>query len=730
MENTEITNQQNNEPVQKKHQVRKNNGSASGWSKFVSWIKNPSSDIVLFIVLLVLINLVGVRAFARFDLTGPKSYSLSDASKEAVKIIEEPLSIKVFFSSNLPAPYSNVDQYVRDILVEYKNNANKNFSYEYFDMDKPENQSSAQGYGLQQIQIQEVKNNEVGLKNAYMGIVFVYADQIEKIDGITSTSGLEYQITTMINKIVSSSNILTGLTGNVKLTLYKSEKLADFNINGFDQIESKVTAAYNTVNKKNMGRIDFEKIDPPAEQVKSICDKYGIQAINWKNKDGTSGSGAIGLVLEYNGSFRVIPLQMVNMIFSYAISGLDKLDDSLAESLQSLVSKTSKIGYLTGNGEIDLNDDQNGAKNFNSLVSDIYSLQEMDLSKDDIPQDMQCIIVNGPKTAFDEKALYKLDQFIMKGGNVMFFMDPYDVQQSQNGYYSQPQYIPVRTGLEKLLSKYGVECGTNYVMDEKCYTTLNQNYGKLTLYYAPMLTERSLAKNNLITKNLSSVIFVQAGSIDAQKAKDNADEKVTVLAKSSKDSWCMSDNIVLNPMYIQPPADKTTEKSEDLAVLIEGTFQSAYDKAPEDNADDNAASDSASKKSDETFTTDSHIAKSTQSGKIFVTGSSYLTTPMLLTENSKEPIAMFLRNTVDYMNGNSDLCTMRTKGLSLNELEVTTGGFVNFTKYFNQFGLAVLVAIVGLIVLLMRNAHRKQIRLRYDPKDSREVSKNKKEETK
>ena len=128
MENTEITNQQNNEPVQKKHQVRKNNGSASGWSKFVSWIKNPSSDIVLFIVLLVLINLVGVRAFARFDLTGPKSYSLSDASKEAVKIIEEPLSIKVFFSSNLPAPYSNVDQYVRDILVEYKNNANKNFS--------------------------------------------------------------------------------------------------------------------------------------------------------------------------------------------------------------------------------------------------------------------------------------------------------------------------------------------------------------------------------------------------------------------------------------------------------------------------------------------------------------------------------------------------------------------------------------------------------------------------
>src|SRR5574344_796990 len=210
------------ENTEKKHQVRKNNGRNTGWTKFVNWLKNPSSDIVLFIILLVMVNLVGVRAFARFDLTGPKSYSLSDASKEAVKTIEEPLSVKVFFSSNLPAPYSSVDQYVRDILVEYKNAANKNFSYEYFDMDKPANEQLATGYGIQQVQVREYKNNEANVKNAYMGMVFVYADQIEKLDDIESSSGLEYKITTTINKIVSAANIMTGLTGNVKLTLYLS----------------------------------------------------------------------------------------------------------------------------------------------------------------------------------------------------------------------------------------------------------------------------------------------------------------------------------------------------------------------------------------------------------------------------------------------------------------------------------------------------------------------------
>ena len=86
-------------------------------NKFISWIKNPSADIWLFIVAVVLLNLVASRAFFRIDLTESKSYSLSSSSKEVVKSLEEPLNVKVFFSANLPSPYSNVDQYVKDILM-------------------------------------------------------------------------------------------------------------------------------------------------------------------------------------------------------------------------------------------------------------------------------------------------------------------------------------------------------------------------------------------------------------------------------------------------------------------------------------------------------------------------------------------------------------------------------------------------------------------------------------
>ena len=88
--------------------------------KFINWLKSSSSDFALFIILIILANIVGYNAFARFDLTGPKSYSLSKASKTIVKNLEEPLSVRVFFDDNLPSPYNSVAQYVKDILTEYK----------------------------------------------------------------------------------------------------------------------------------------------------------------------------------------------------------------------------------------------------------------------------------------------------------------------------------------------------------------------------------------------------------------------------------------------------------------------------------------------------------------------------------------------------------------------------------------------------------------------------------
>lgn len=688
--------------------------------KFLGWLKSPSSDLALFVVLLFLANLVGQRAFLRFDLTGPRSYSLSPASAQLVRTLNAPLSVKVFFSRNLPAPYNSAEQYVNDLLVEYKGAANRNFSYSFFDMDKKENQQLASDYGLSQAQIQQVANNEVGIKEVWMGLAIVYQDSIQALDSLTSTDGLEYKLTTTMSKMISTADALAGLGANdkINLTLYATDKLSGFQISGFDKLGANVKSAYEAVNKKNMDRIAFTTVDPSPSDIPTLAQKYGIQSITWKNSDGSEEQGTIGLVLEYKNNFRLIPLNMQRSLFGYAIVGLDSLESAIGDSLRSLMAKSADIGYLTNQGEPSIYDQQNGAGNFNGLVSDLYTLKEIDLSKDQIPASLTTIIINGPKKAFSDEELYKIDQFIMRGGNVLFFVDPFNV--TQGGYYQQPQYLPLDTGLGKLLSAYGVSLGQNYVMDEHCYTTIQQGYGKLSLPWAPLLQQHELAPSSVITRNLGNLIFLQNGSVDPAGSLANKNLKITVLAKSSPASWLVSKDISLNPLVTAAPADKSTEKAQDLAVLVEGKFKSAFGAA---GSNGGAGTSSAAPNSAGRFSTSNRLAESVLPGKIFVTGSSELTGPQLIDQNGSQPVALFVRNVIDYMNGAGDLCAMRTKGLSLSTLTGKNSGAATAATFFNEFGLSILVAIAGLAVWRMRNRRRERIKETYNPNDPQEAAK-------
>ena len=189
-----------------------------------------------------------------------------------------------------------------------------------------------------------------------MGLVISYADSVEILDGITSSEGFEYKLTTKISKMISAANVLSGLPKDerIKLTLYVTDALKQFDIRGFDDIEKTVREAYESVNKQSMGRIDYEKINPSSSDLNTLQSRFGIPLINWTAENGSTGSGAIGLVLEHGNAFRLIPLSMQRSLIGYVIAGLGELEQSLSESLQSLLLKATKIGYVTGHGEAPL----------------------------------------------------------------------------------------------------------------------------------------------------------------------------------------------------------------------------------------------------------------------------------------------------------------------------------------------------------------------------------------
>ena len=428
--------------------------------------------------------------------------------------------------------------------------------------------------------------------------------------------------------------------------------------------------------------------------------------------------------MELGGSFRNIPLKLQNF-FGWRLIGAENLQDNIASSIESLLSKSVEIAYITGHNELSLygnpyNRNEMTSESFRAVLSDIYSFKEIDLKKDDIPLNIKCAIVNGPKSEFSDKELRKLDQFVMNGGNVLFCLEPLV---EEGGGNSQPTYSKPKTGLDKLLGAYGIVPGADYVMDENAYVQRQGMGQSAKMNWAPMIGQKQLDRKNPITKYIPEMIFLQNGSIDISGAKENPDAKTTVLVRSSEKSWTASENIILYPGYIFPPEDKEKIHENNLAVLVEGKFKSAF-AGSEPAADEDADASNLEKGvQSDALSAREFLDKSVQSSKIIFISSAQVTTPQLIDENGREPMAYFMRNSVDYLNGEEDYCEMRTKGIAGNLLDIKNEALATIFKLFNQFGLAILVALAGLLVWRLRTIRRAEIRVKYNPNDERVVEK-------
>ena len=100
--------------------------------------------------------------FRKFPLTENKIFSLSDSSKTVVGKIDDRLTMKVYFSDNLPGEYGNNRRYLQDILEEYVAYSGGNIHFEFHHPDDNEKmQEDAQKSGIQPVQLQVIENDKL-----------------------------------------------------------------------------------------------------------------------------------------------------------------------------------------------------------------------------------------------------------------------------------------------------------------------------------------------------------------------------------------------------------------------------------------------------------------------------------------------------------------------------------------------------------------------------------------
>ena len=161
----------------------------------------------LAVVTLILIFLNVILAQLppiRLDLTGNRQYRLSDATKNVLQRLEDKVRVQAYFTKDLPAPYNQSAAYVRDLLEEYALYAGGNLAFDFIDpgMDDVKKREATLK-GILPVQIQEVKNDQIGIKQAFMGIVVIYGAKKEAIPLLRQTENLEFELTSMIKRLSS-----------------------------------------------------------------------------------------------------------------------------------------------------------------------------------------------------------------------------------------------------------------------------------------------------------------------------------------------------------------------------------------------------------------------------------------------------------------------------------------------------------------------------------------------
>lgn len=164
--------------------------------------KKIQTSILLVLGILLLLNLLASRFFFRIDFTEDQRYSLSDATKNILVNLSEPVTITAYFSEDLPPDIEKVRQDFRDLLVEYVTNSEGQIVYEFINpSETQESELKAQQSGIQPIMINVRERDQMKQQRAYLGALIQMGDRKEVIPFIQPGAAMEYALSTAIKKV-------------------------------------------------------------------------------------------------------------------------------------------------------------------------------------------------------------------------------------------------------------------------------------------------------------------------------------------------------------------------------------------------------------------------------------------------------------------------------------------------------------------------------------------------
>jgi gliding-associated putative ABC transporter substrate-binding component GldG len=372
---------------------------------------------------------------------------------------------------------------------------------------------------------------------------------------------------------------------------------------GFKRLQSSIKETLEEFRAYSGTNIQYKFTNPSISDDKKVRNqtyaqlaKKGLQPTNLNTQNGDNRQEKIifpGAIIRC-GSVEV-PVQLLKgnqaappeVRLNQSVEGVEY---ELATAIKKLTQKnTKKIGILTGHKELN----QALFYDMGITLKENYAIEPVRLQDRASLVGYDAIICAKPDSAFDEKDKYKIDQYIVKGGNFLIFIDPLkaeidSIQANKSRNIDEYLALPNELNLTDLFFQWGVRINNDVVLDINSaaipmvmgYVGNNPNTQLVPWPYYPLI---NIFGNHPVVKNMDAIYTRFPATIDT--VKSNGIRKYPLLM-SSKYSRIIPGPVRLSFAEIRnQPNPKTYNKSYlPIAYLLEGNFTSSFQYKINDEA--------------------------------------------------------------------------------------------------------------------------------------------------
>jgi ABC-2 type transport system permease protein len=350
--------------------------------------------------------------------------------------------------------------------------------------------------------------------------------------------------------------------------------------------------------------IEYEFIDPSASEDererKAIYRQLMQDGLIYTTPVEEKGAGLSqtliwpGALVSFRG--QTLPLQLLKsstyaneeLMLTRAVNDLEYELTNTIRKLNSVVKP--RVAFIEGHGELDSLE----TKDLNIALKEYYTVARIRLDsnlssliyrtqKEDslifVPR-FSAIVIAKPDSAFSEKDKFLIDQYVMRGGKVLWLLDRVNASMDSLSANNATLVYPLDLNLDDMLFRYGARINSDLVMDLNSSVipvivgmTGNQpRFAPKRWPYFPLCMP---ASNHPTVNNLNATRFEFANSIDT--VGSSAIRKSVLLRSSGRSARINAPaRISLNILREKPDPKIYAEQGIPLAVLLEGKFQSLF----------------------------------------------------------------------------------------------------------------------------------------------------------